>query len=147
MLKNKKVLIVLVVLLLGAFEAYSMTKPKLVVKDKIQGTIYVLPSSFLLNLNDGHFAKLTLGLVLAPGQSAGAAAAGGSPSSSEGAAGSLPEEAVIRDLVTNLMTNESSSMLSSSSGRDAVKHEILDAIRAQTDVKVERVLFPDLTVQ
>jgi hypothetical protein len=147
MLKNKKVLIVLVVALLGAFEAYSMTKPKVIVKDKIQGAIYVLPSSFLLNLNDGHFAKLTLGLVLAPGQSSGASAAGGSASASEGAVGTLPEEAVIRDIVTNLMTNESSGELSSESGRRAVKRQILDAIRQQTDVKVEQVLFPDLTVQ
>jgi flagellar basal body-associated protein FliL len=145
MLKNKKAIVVLVVLLLGAFEAYSMTKPKVVVKDKIQGSIYVLPGAFLLNLNDGHFAKLTLGLVLAPGQSSGAAAAGNSPS--EGAPGTLPEEAVIRDLVTNLMTNESSTALSDDSGRNRVKREILAAIRTQTDVKVQRVLFPDLTVQ
>jgi flagellar basal body-associated protein FliL len=144
MLKNKKVLVILLVVILGAGAAYSMTKPKLVVKDKIQGTIYVLPGTFLLNLSDGHFAKLTLGLLLAPGQSAGGAAAGSSASES---AGTLPEEAVIRDLVTNLMTNESSSMLSSDSGRTRVKHEILDAIREQTDVKVQRVLFPDLTVQ
>lgn len=146
MLKNKKVLIGLVVLLVVAFEGYSMTKPKVVVKDKIQGTVYVLPSSFLLNLSDGHFAKLTLGLVLAPGQSSGAAAAGGS-SPSEGGVGTLPEEAVIRDIVTNLMTNENSTTLSEDNGRNKVKHEILDAIRQQTDVKVERVLFPDLTVQ
>jgi len=45
------------------------------------------------------------------------------------------------------MTNESSTMLSDDSGRSRVKREILDAIRAQTDVKVQRVLFPDLTVQ
>jgi flagellar protein FliL len=145
MLKNKKVLIVLVVLLLGAFEAYSMTKPKVVVKERIEGSIYVLPGSFLLNLSDGHFAKLTLGLVLAPGQSSGPASTGGSPT--EGGAGSLPEEAAIRDIVTNLMTNESSTMLSGDSGRSRVKHEILAAIKTQTDVKVTQVLFPDLTVQ
>ncbi len=146
MLKNKKVLIGLVLLLVVAFEGYSMTKPKVVVKDKIQGSIYVLPSSFLLNLSDGHFAKLTLGLVLAPGQSSGASAAGGS-APTEGGAGTLPEEAVIRDIVTNLMTNESSTTLSGDGGRNRVKHEILTAIRRQTDVKVEQVLFPDLTVQ
>jgi flagellar FliL protein len=145
MLKNKKVMIVLVVLLLGAFEAYSMTKPKVVVKDKIQGAIYVFPGPFLLNLSDGHFAKLTLGLVLAPGQSSGAASTGTSPS--EGAAGTLPEEAVIRDLVTNLMTNESSTTLSGDGGRNRVKGEILAAIKQKTDVKVQEVLFPDLTVQ
>lgn len=145
MLKNKKVMIVLVVLLLGAFEAYSMTKPKIVVKDRIQGSIYVLPGSFLLNLNDGHFAKLTLGLVLAPGQSSGPASTGSAPA--EGGAGTLPEEAAIRDIVTNLMTDESSTMLSNDSGRSRVKREILTAIKAQTDVKVAQVLFPDLTVQ
>ena len=145
MLKNKKVMIVLVVLLLGAFEAYSMTKPKIVVKDRIQGSIYVLPGSFLLNLNDGHFAKLTLGLVLAPGQSSGPASTGSSPA--EGGTGTLPEEAAIRDIVTNLMTDESSTMLSNDKGRSRVKREILDAVRAQTDVKVAQVLFPDLTVQ
>jgi flagellar basal body-associated protein FliL len=146
MLKSKKLIVIVVVLILGAFAAYTMTKPKVIVKDKIQGSIYVLPSTFLLNLSDGHFAKLTLGLVLAPGQSSGASAAGGG-TPSEGGAGTLPEEAVIRDLVTNLMTNESSTMLASAGGRTRVKHEILDAIKAQTDVKVERVLFPDLTVQ
>jgi flagellar FliL protein len=145
MLKNKKVLIVLVVLLLGAFEGYSMTKPKVVVKERIEGSIYVLPGSFLLNLNDGHFAKLTLGLVLAPGQSSGPASTGSSPT--EGGVGTLPEEAAIRDIVTNLMTGESSPMLSNNSGRSRVKHEILAAIKAQTDVKVAQVLFPDLTVQ
>ena len=118
---------------------------KLVVKEKIQGTIYVIPQDFLVNLSDSHFAKLTLALVLAPGQSDGASAA--SAPSSEGGAGTLPEEAVIRDLVTNLMTDESSSDLTDNGGRRALKHKILAAIRQQTDVKVEQVLFPDLTVQ
>jgi flagellar FliL protein len=145
MLRNKKVIIVLVVLLLGAFEAYSMTKPKIVVKDRIQGSIYVFPGSFLLNLKDGHFAKLTLGLVLAPGQSSGPASTGSSPT--EGGTGTLPEEAAIRDIVTNLMTGESSTLLSNDSGRGKAKHEILNAIKQQTDVKVTEVLFPDLTVQ
>ncbi len=51
-----------------------MTKPKPVNKDKIKGTIYVLPAPFLLNLTDGRYAKLTVGLELAPGQSDGASA-------------------------------------------------------------------------
>jgi flagellar basal body-associated protein FliL len=146
MLKNKKLIVILVVVILGGGAAYSMAKPKLAVKQKIQGTIYILPQSFLLNLNDGHFAKLTLALILAQGQSDGAAA-GAAASSSEGGPGTLPEEAVIRDIVTNLMTNESSGELTTESGRRAAKHQILAAIRQQTDIKVEQVLFPDLTVQ
>jgi flagellar basal body-associated protein FliL len=146
MLKSKKMIAILVLVILGAGAAYSMASPKPVVKEKIKGTIYELPQSFLLNLNDGHYVKLTMALILAPGQSDGATAAGGSSPSAEGP-GTLPEEAVIRDIVTNLMTNESSGELTSEGGRRAVKREILDAIRQQTDVKVEQVLFPDLTVQ
>jgi flagellar basal body-associated protein FliL len=143
-LGGKKLVIVLVILIMGVGAAYSMAKPKLVTKERIQGAIYQLPKDFLLNLSDGHFAKLTLALVLAPGQSSGATA--GSSSSSEGA-GTLPEEAVIRDIVTNLITNDSSSDLVSDNGRLQAKHQILSAIRRQTDVKVDQVLFPDLTVQ
>jgi hypothetical protein len=143
MLKNKKVLIPLVLVILGGGAAYSMAKPKPIIKDKITGTIYVLPKDFLLNLSDGHFVKLTMALVLAPGQSSGASAGG---SGGEGA-GTLPEEAVIRDIVTNVITNDSGSALVSDSGRERAKREVLAAIKAQTDVKVAQVLFPDLTVQ
>ena len=74
MLKNKKIMLALAlpVLILGIGD--KMTKPKPVNKDKIKGTIYVLPQTFLLNLSDGRYAKLTLALELAPGQSDGALA-------------------------------------------------------------------------
>jgi flagellar basal body-associated protein FliL len=144
MLKKKKILIPLVLLILGLGAAYSMAKPQKVVKEKIKGTIYIMPKDFLLNLNDGHFAKLTVALDLAPGQSDGAVAGAAPPTEGPG---TLPEEAVIRDIVTNLITNDSSANLVDEQGRRSVKHQILDAIRQQTDVKVESVLFPDLTVQ
>jgi flagellar basal body-associated protein FliL len=145
MLKNKKILIPLVLVIVGLGAAHTMAKPAKAPKPKIQGTIYVLPKDFLLNLSDGHFVKLTLGLILAPGQSDGATAGAAAPTG-EGP-GTLPEEAAIRDLVTNLITNQSSSDLISDQGRERVKHELLAAIKKQTDVKVESVLLPDLTVQ
>jgi flagellar FliL protein len=141
---NKKLAIVLAVVFLGAGAAYTMAKPKKVVREKIQGTVYMLPKDFLLNLNDGHFAKLTLALVLAPGQSSGASAEGAS--GGEGV-GTLPEEAVIRDIVTNTVTDDGSEQLVSDGGRAKLKRELLAAIRRQTDVKVAQILFPDLTVQ
>jgi flagellar basal body-associated protein FliL len=146
MLKNKKIMlaVALPVLILGI--GYSMTKPKPVNKDKIKGTIYVLPQTFLLNLTDGRYAKLTVALELAPGQSDGAAAAAAS-SGGEGAPGTLPEEPLVREIVTNAVTNQSGETLVSAKGRDAVKHQILHAVAQQTDVKVQAVLFPDLTVQ
>ena len=105
-----------------------------------------MPAPFLLNLTDGRFAKLTVALELAPGQSDGAAA-DASASSGENAAGTLPEEPLVREIVTNAVTNQSGETLVSGQGRRAIKQQILQAIAQQTDVKVEAVLFPDLTVQ
>lgn len=143
---SKKKIIIPVVLLLVLGVGYSMAKPKKTVKMKIPGTLYQLPQAFLLNLSEGHYAKLTVALDLAPGQSDGASASGGSSGSGEGA-GTLPEEPAVREIVTNAVTGQSGSTLVSAHGRNTLKHAILETIRHQTDVKVESVLFPELTVQ
>ncbi|HYB24848.1 MAG TPA: flagellar basal body-associated FliL family protein [Solirubrobacteraceae bacterium] len=146
MLKNKKLMlaVALPILILGI--GYKMTQPKPVDKMKIKGTIYSMPAPFLLNLTDGRFAKLTVALELAPGQSDGASATGGS-SGGENAVGTLPEEPLVREIVTNAVTNQNGETLVSNQGRSAIKHQILAAIAQQTDLKVEAVLIPDLTVQ
>jgi flagellar protein FliL len=142
---SKKKLLIPLVLLLVLGVGYTMAKPKKTVKLKIPGTIYVMPQSFLLNLSEGHYAKLSVALDLAPEQSTGASASGGS-GSAEGA-GTLPEEAAVREIVTNTVTGQSGSTLVNGGSRSVIKHRILLAIRNQTDVKVESVLFPELTVQ
>jgi flagellar basal body-associated protein FliL len=146
MLQKKKLMlaVALPILILGV--GYKETRPAPVNKDKIKGTIYVLPAPFLLNLQDGRFAKLTVGLQLAPGQSDGATA-GSSSSSGESAVGTLPEEPLVREIVTDTITNQNGENLVSEAGRKAVKRQILKAIEKQTDDKVEAVLIPDLTVQ
>ncbi len=146
MLKNKKVMIavILPILILGV--GYTMSKPKPVNKDKIKGTLYVMPKDFLINLTDGRYAKVTVGLELAPGQSDGASAVGAS-SSSESTVGTLPEEPLVREIVSNTLTNQSGEALISAPSRSAIKHQILLAIEQQTDIKLEAVLFPDFTVQ
>jgi flagellar basal body-associated protein FliL len=146
MLKNKKIMLALALPIL-LFAGYSMAKPKPVVKEKIKGTIYAMPQPFLLNLSDGRYVKLTVALELAPGQSDGAAAGEASSSGSEGGPGTLPEEPLVREIVTNAVTNENGEALVSSSSRKQIRERILAAIDKQTDVKVEAVLFPDLTVQ
>ncbi len=146
MLKNKKLMlaVALPILILGV--GYTMTKPKPVNKDKIKGTIYVMPAPFLLNLQQGRFAKLTVALELAPGQSDGASATAAA-GSGENAVGTLPEEPLVREIVTNAVTNQNGESLVTSQGRSTVRRHILQAIDGETDVKVEAVLFPDLTVQ
>jgi flagellar FliL protein len=146
MLKKKKLMLVVALPILVLGIGYKMTQPKPVNKDKIKGTIYVLPAPFLLNLSEGRFAKLTVGLELAPGQSDGASATA-SASSGENAVGTLPEEPLVREIVTNAVTNQNGETLVSNAGRAAIKRQILAAIDKQTDVKVEAVLIPDLTVQ
>jgi flagellar FliL protein len=144
MLKKKKVMLALALPVL-LFAGYTMTKPKPVSKEKIKGTVYQLPKDFLLNLSDGRYARLTVALVLGPGQSDGATA--GAAASSESTVGTLPEEPLVREIITNSITNDSGEQLISTAGRTTIKHDILAGIRSQTDVKVEDVVFPDLTVQ
>ncbi len=69
---SKKKLLIPLVLLLVLGVGYTMTKPKKTVKQKIPGTIYLMPQPFLLNLAEGHYAKISVALELAPGQSDGA---------------------------------------------------------------------------
>jgi flagellar basal body-associated protein FliL len=145
-LKNKKLMlaVALPILILGI--GYKMTRPVPVNKDKIKGTLYVLPAPFLLNLQQGRFAKLTVGLELAPGQSDGASATA-TASSGEDAVGTLPEEPLVREIVTNAITNQNGETLVTEQGRKAIKHQILATISRETDIKVEAILIPDLTVQ
>lgn len=145
---KKKLLIGLVVLLaVGGFAAKTMLLKAKPVKLKVGGEVYVLPHQFTLNLADGHYATLTAALILAPTQSDGTTAASSSSASADSEVGTLPEEAVVRDIITNVVTGSNSQTLVSASGRERIKKTILAAIRTQTDDKITSVLFPDVAVQ
>jgi flagellar FliL protein len=144
---KKKILIILPILLLGGgYEAKAKFMAPKPVKPKIAGEIYILPKQFTLNLQDGHFATLTVALELAPGQSDGATAESAGASSTS-TVGTLPEEAVIRAIITNLITNDTSTQLVTDSGRTSLEKQILTDIKTQTDVKVDQVFFTDVAVQ
>lgn len=147
MLKGKRKFIPIGVVLLVLAVGYKMTSAKPVPKMKIKGTIYELPQTFLLNLQGNHYAKLDVALLLAPGQSDESEAASTGSTNSEEAQGTLPEEAAVRAIITNAITGKSDATLIGEAGRVRIRHEILQQIAKQTDVKVESVLFPDLTVQ
>jgi flagellar FliL protein len=146
MTKKKLIILLLVVFAGGGFAAKSFLLPKkAAAKPKIAGEIYVLPKGFTFNLTDGRYATMTIGLVLAPGQSDGATAAG--VTTTPAGIGTLPEEPAIRAIITNLVTDESSQTLLSASGRAHLQQQILNQIKTQTDVKVDSILFTDLAVQ
>lgn len=146
---NKNLIIVaLVAVLVGAGAVYQVMRPKEERRAKIDGTVYVLPKEFLLNLRDGRYAKLNVALVLQEGQptTADAGGHGGGARPPEGF-GTLAQEAVIRDIVTDVVTNTDGDELISSIGRARIKQEILAQIRRRTDVRTENVLITDVAVQ
>lgn len=144
---KKKILIILPVLLLGGgYVAKAKLMPPKVVKPKLAGEIYILPKQFMCNLQDGHYATLTVALELAPGQSDGATAEAAGPTTGA-TVGTLPEEAVIRAIITNLITNETSKTLVTDPGRTGLEKQILSQIKTTTDVKVNQVFFTDVAVQ
>jgi flagellar basal body-associated protein FliL len=146
MTKKKLIIILLVVLGGGGFAAKTLLLPKpAVAKPKIDGIIYVLPKGFTLNLTDGRYATMTIGLILAVGQTDGSSAAAAGPSPA--GIGTLPEEPAIRAIITNVITNQSSPALLTATGRAHLKKLILDAIKSSTDVKVTDILFTDVAVQ
>ena len=144
---KKKILIILPILLLGGgyIAKAKLMAPK-PVKPKLAGEIYLLPHQFTLNLKDGRYATLTVALELAPGQSDGATAEGGAPAAGA-QVGTLPEEAVIRSIITNEVTNDPSSTLIDQDGRKGLEEKILSDIKGETDVKVDDVFFTDVAVQ
>jgi flagellar basal body-associated protein FliL len=144
---KKKLMIAVPILLVVVGGAYKFMGPKAkAAPAKLGGEIYVLPKQFTLNLKDGHFATMTVALELAPGQSDGASATASGGDSSTGI-GTLPEEAAIRAIVTNIVTNQNQSALITATGRARIEHQILVAIGSKTDDKVTQVMLPDVAVQ
>ena len=147
---KKKILIIPVVALLVAGGAYKtvLAKPKEKAPEpKVHGEVYVLPKEFLVNLADGRYAKLSVALVVEPAEGGGGHGGGhGAPAPPEGY-GTEPQEAIVRDLITDTLTDAADHDLIEREGREQIKKKIKLAIKKHTDVHVEDVLFPDVTVQ
>ena len=149
-MRSKLKIIIPVVLLvaLGGVYKFVIAKPGPVEKSKIDGMVYVLPKEFLVNLSAGRFAKLGVGLVLSHADhSIEEALANKEAVKPPEGFGPLPQEAVVRDIVTDTLTDRADKDLIDRSGRERLKKSIIEAITAKTDVRVEDVLFTDVAVQ
>jgi flagellar protein FliL len=146
--KGKMKIIVPLVLLivLGGAYKFVLAKPAAKGKPKVEGEVYVLPKDFLVNLSDGKFAKLGVGLVFDDGFKAAPAGAAEGVAPPDGY-GALTQEPVVRDIVTDVVTDQSSGELTSRKGREEIKEKILKRLKSQTDVKVHEVLLTDVAVQ
>jgi flagellar FliL protein len=148
----KKIVPVIALLaVLGGVYKFVLAKPAEASKEskpKVHGSVYMLEKEFLVNLADGRFAKLQVGLILAHDDTSTAAAGGhgAAPTPPEGY-GPMVQEGVVRDVITDTLTDATDKELIEKRGREHLKEEILKDIKKHTDVKVEHVIFSDLTVQ
>jgi flagellar protein FliL len=148
-MKKKLMIVPLVALVaLGGAYKFVLAKPKAEAKPKVDGSVYILGKEFLVNLTGGRFAKLTVALVIDPKDTTSTAAPAGeaAPKVPDGF-GTMAQEAVVRDIITNDLTDAKDTDLINRKGRTKTKEEILKDLRAHTDVKVTDVLFTDVTVQ
>jgi len=141
-MKGKLKFIVPIAVLLLAVVAYKFVlAAPAESKTKVDGKVYVLPKEFVVNLAGGRFAKLTVALVLAPGVVPVETA-----SAPEGF-GTLEQEPLVRQIVTDTLTGASAGALTSGPGRHGFERQIRRQIDRTTDVDVESVAFTDLVVQ
>jgi flagellar basal body-associated protein FliL len=148
---KKLVPVIVVLLALGGAYKFVLAKPPAEAKPKpkVHGSVYMLQKEFLVNLHEGRFAKLQVGLILAHDDVSTVPAGGGhgaAPTPPEGY-GAMAQEGVVRDVITDVLTDAEDAELIESKGRHHLKEEILKDIKKHTDVKVEHVIFSDITVQ
>ena len=131
---NRKLLFILLpvlVVVIGGGAAFALMKPTAKTpKPHLVGNVVPFPGSFTINLAGGHYATLTLALLL--------------PATALGGPADPP---VIRAIVTNDLTGQPEGALIAPHGRAALAKRILTDINTQTNATVSRVYFTDLAVQ
>ncbi len=148
MASKLKLCLPVLLLLAGVGYTLAFTGPHIpAAKAKVDGDVYVLPREFLVNLNRGRFAKLTVGLVLEHHQPEAATGAEAASSKPPEGFGVLPQEALVRAAVTDALTGSQPEALTSRRGRGQLRNRILRRLENTTDLRVKQVLLPDVTVQ
>lgn len=145
---KKLVPVIALLAVLGGVYKFVLAKPaKAEPKPHVEGTVYMLQKEFLINLADGRFAKMQVGLVLAHDDVSTVAAGGEHAATPPEGYGSMAQEGIVRDLITAELTDATDKDLIGETGREKLKEKILKSLKKYTDVKVEHILFSDLTVQ
>lgn len=150
MTKKKLIMAVTVALVaIGGGYKFGFAKEAEEKPAKIHGDVYVLGKDFLVNLADGHYAKLGIAIVVDHGAAVPAGGGGhgaAAPKPPEGY-GPLPQEAAVRDIVTDTLTDVDERDLTRRAGREHLKERIYKRIKQATDVPIHEVLFTDVSVQ
>jgi flagellar FliL protein len=140
--KLKIILPVLLLVLVGGGGAYKFVlagggSGKKAPPPKVAGELLPLTPDFTINLDGGHYGKVSVALEME----------GGIPKAAEGAAPSLKENAVVRSIVTNDLTGLTTDELIQRQTREKLLDNILKDLQSQTDEQVTHVFFTDVVVQ
>ena len=140
--KLKIILPVLLLVLVGGGGAYKFViagggSGKKAPPPKVAGELLPLSPDFTINLDGGHYGKVSVALEMD----------GGIPKAAEGAAPSLKENAVVRSIVTNDLTGLTTDELIQRQTREKLLDNILKDLQSQTDEQVTHVFFTDVVVQ
>jgi flagellar FliL protein len=147
--KLKFIIPIVLLVVVGGLYKFVLSKPAAEgAKPKVAGAVYVVPKEFIVNLADGRYAKFNIALVMKPGAETAEAASGHEAAAEppEGY-GTLPQEALVRSIVIDAVTDVNGKTLTAEKGRERLKTKIVKSIHEHTDVEAEDVLFTDVAVQ
>jgi flagellar FliL protein len=141
LLGNKKILIGVVLLLVvlgGVYKVMLAPKPKPVVK-KVEGGLVSVGDPFTVNLAGGHYGRVSVALLVDETAL---------PVAAEGAAAtSLPQNDVIRSIITDTLTGVDQERLINRNQRHELLAGLVKDLKKSTDEPVKEVLITDLAVQ
>jgi len=129
---------ILLVVLAAAYMTMLAPKKAAAEAPKINGTLVELSGEFVINLSGGHYAKLSVALLLSTPPPASATVAGTT---------TLPQDAAVRSVITDALTGLVPSQLIDRTARHAVLANVLAELKSKTDEPVTQVLITDLAVQ
>jgi flagellar basal body-associated protein FliL len=147
MMSKLKIILPLALIIAGGAYKFALAKPAPAPKPKVEGEVYVLPKDFLVNLADGRYGKLNVALVFDHGFTAAAETGHKGGAEAPEGYGVLTQEALVRDIITDTLTDATAKQLTDRKERDELKEKVAKKIDKTTDVKVDEVLFTDVAVQ
>lgn len=129
---------ILLVVLAAGYMFFLAPKKAAAKPPKVAGTVVPLTGDFIINLAGGHFGKLTMAVLLSTPPVASVVA--GTPPV-------MPEDAVVRSVITDELTGREPAELTDRASRHALLGRLLKALKASTDEPITQVLITDLAVQ
>ncbi len=126
----------IVLVVLAAAYMFLLAPKKTAAKPpKVDGTLVPLTGDFVINLAGGHYGKLSVAVLMS------------SPPPVATGAVILPEDAAVRAVITDELTNLDPAALTDRTSRHDLLARLVRALNQRTDEPITKVLFTDLAVQ